>query len=117
MPALWLLLGILICGLKFPFDLLRGENTERYEYLAKNQWGLRSGDPEIESDLKRIRDPGRTSHDLTALAISVGRWGLHDQRGQEGTVNTGPGFVKGISAAIVWPWIIFFAFKIIKLFW
>lgn len=108
----YLIVGIVCAGIKFPFDLARGSNADRYEYLESVQWGLASGDAEIELDLDRIRtnaDGRGLSHHTTALAISWVRWGLRDARGVPKAVNTGPGFVKLLCALVVWPNLIWLA--------
>ncbi len=114
MPILWLLLGILICGLKFPFNFAFPEGGEvpRKQVLNETQWGLKSGDPNIEDALARIRAPGRTSHDLTNLPIEVFAWQFaqDDPRLRAWTV-------KAWAAALVYPWLLFLAFKLIRIFW
>jgi hypothetical protein len=96
---LYLALGIFCAGVKYPIDRGRGENAERYEYLAEKQWGLRSADWRIQDAIRRIEtnSNGRgLSHNATNLAIEWVRWGMLPHN-----PNLGPGFVKLLSFMIV----------------
>jgi hypothetical protein len=119
---LYLFLGIVCAGVKFPFDLLRGENAERYEVMNREAWGLEAHDFEVQDSLSRIRtnyNKRGLSHNLTSLPISVLRyWAKRDAQ----SIATGgprylPGIVKAMSALVVWPWIILALYKLSRLFW
>jgi hypothetical protein len=67
------LLGIILCGLKFPFNWLFPD--AKFEDIQKTgKFGLWRG-PRLQDAWLRIETPGRTSHDLTNLCIEwVREW-------------------------------------------
>jgi hypothetical protein len=74
MLVLWLAMGIVICGLKFPFDVVSGQNADRYAMLAATELGLTSDDPAVDTAIYRIRTNanGRgLSHNLTNLLVEI----------------------------------------------
>jgi hypothetical protein len=84
--------------------------------MFQETWGLTSGDPRIEDAIERTltNNNGRgLSHNATNLAIEVDRyWALRDLNRKPGEPNFIPGTVKAMSAAIVWPMILYLVFRI-----
>jgi hypothetical protein len=117
MLAFWLTVGIVICGLKFPFDVVGGQNAGRYAMFAATEWGLTSNDPAVDTAINRIRTDanGRgLSHNLTNLPIELARFWIatYEPNRAPWQPNATPGIVKGMSALIVWPWILLLVWKL-----
>jgi hypothetical protein len=117
MLVLWLAIGIVICGLKFPFDVVSGQNAGRYAMLAATELGLTSDDPAVDTAIYRIRTNanGRgLSHNLTNLPIELARFWIatYEPNRPPWQPNATPGIVKGMSALIVWPWILLLVWKL-----
>ncbi len=108
------LIGFLWGGVKFPYNwFFPGEGeVARKERLIECQWGLKCGDQEVEGDLARIKAKGRFMHDATALSISVAAWGFKE--GHEPRLRAW--YVKLAGALVVWPWILFGAWKLLRIF-
>lgn len=80
-PYFCFVIGLVLCGLKFPFNWFSGEDVERKAAMQKTSFGiLPSGDGTLEDSRmedawQRIETAGRPMHDLTNLAIEwTRRW-------------------------------------------
>lgn len=108
--------GIILLGLVFPLNLLdSSEHQGRKEILWDTNWGLGSEDPRIEDANARIDDPGRYGHDAKNLAIELVRWGCktHETNNPD-QPQLCAYYVKGLSALIVWPWVILLGVLILR---
>ena len=119
MFVLWLAIGIIICGLKFPFDVVRGQNADRYAMFTATELGLTSNDPAVDTAIYRIRTDanGRgLSHNLTNLPIELARFWIatYEPNRAPWQPNATAGIVKGMSALIVWPWILMLVWKLAR---
>lgn len=84
-PRLCLIAGLILCGLKWPFNWIGGEDKSRKAAMQATAFGLLDPDPRMVDAWDRIEDKaadnrGRKgivtlSHDLTNLAIEwTRRW-------------------------------------------
>ena len=117
MLILWLAIGIVICGLKFPFDVFDGQNADRYAMLAATELGLTSNDPAVDSAIYRIRtnSNGRgLSHNLTNLPIELSRFWIatYEPNRAPWQPTATSAIIKGMSALVVWPWILLLVWKL-----
>jgi hypothetical protein len=68
---MWFLLGIVIAGLKFPYNLLF-PNVQFSRFRQTKNFGLTTGE-RLNDAWNRFWDSGRPFHDLTNLAIEWNR--------------------------------------------
>lgn len=103
-PIFWFIVGIYICGFKFPLNFLGilGSDTARIP-AWRDFLGLFEG-PRLEEAWARWLDPGRPSHDLTNIVIEWVR--NADEVDDEGQKISLSWAVKFLCALIVWPQII-----------
>lgn len=84
-PRLCLMAGLILCGLKWPFNWISGQDGARKAAMQSTAFGLLDPDPRMVDAWDRIEDKapdnrGRKglvtlSHDLTNLAIEwTRRW-------------------------------------------
>ena len=88
---IWFLFGLLLCGLKFPFNWLFPDAKFR-DIRTVGKFGLWRGE-RLQDAWLRIESGKRPFHDATNLAIEWNREWL-------------PLSTKFLSALIIWPWII-----------
>jgi hypothetical protein len=112
--------GLYIGGAKFPFNWFfpSGGEVKRKKVLQASLWGLRSNDDEIKSVLYRVDTPGRESHDLTALPISLFRWAFkHWENKHPDGPTLGAWFVKAVGFLMLFPWLVIIAIMIMIAPW
>jgi hypothetical protein len=90
--------GIILCGLKFPFNWLFADARFR-DIQRIGSFGLYDG-LELQDAWRRIRDPGRSLHDITNLVVEFNRRWL-------------PVSTKFLCALIVWPNLIYLVLIVI----
>jgi hypothetical protein len=74
---LWFALGLLIAGVKFPFNwFFPGEGEKERKAVWQKDFGLYEG-PRLADAWNRFWDSGRPSHDLTNIAIEWTRQWPH----------------------------------------
>jgi hypothetical protein len=100
------ILGLIICALKFPFNLaVPGSALRRDLALWPEIKAAMLKDPRMLDAMQRLATPGRTMHDLTNWLIELLRFLLKtwEQLHPDGKDWVASFVVKGLAALIVWP--------------
>ncbi len=72
-PYLCLIAGLILCGLKWPFNWASGNDVQRKAAMQATTFGLFDPDPRMIDAWNRFEQNGRTTHNLTNLATEWNR--------------------------------------------